>query len=185
MNDEASQRLFIAIDLPEPHREILGALQAPIRGVAWTSPEQLHLTLRFLGDTDRETRTAVTAKLSHVSVQPFILPLAGLGVFPPRETPKIIWTGVGHGHPRLFQLRQQIDDALLAAGMDIDLRTFIAHITLARCVRSGRPQVTAFLKQNQEFEGPPFKVDRFILYSSRLTPNGAIHCVEEEFPLRG
>ncbi|MEZ5277490.1 MAG: RNA 2',3'-cyclic phosphodiesterase [Opitutaceae bacterium] len=185
MNGEASQRLFIAIDLPVPHREILGALQVPIRGVAWTPPEQLHLTLRFLGDADRETRTALTAKLSHISVEPFILPLAGLGVFPPRETPKIIWAGVGHGHPRLFQLRQQIDDTLLATGMDLDLRTFVAHITLARCGRAGKPQVAAFLKQNQAFEGPPFKVERFILYSSRLTPDGAIHQVEDEFRLCG
>lgn len=145
MDDEPTKRLFIAIDVPATHREGLSKLQEPLRGVRWTPPEQLHLTLRFLGDTEAGLERALTRRLEQIQIEPFILPLEGIGVFPPRGLPRTIWAGVGQAHPRLFQLRQQIDDSLLAAGLKIDLRTFVAHITLGRCVRASPGAVTTFL----------------------------------------
>ena len=185
MTDGSPKRLFIAIDLPEALRILLADLQLPVRGVSWTPSESLHLTLRFLGETEGGMEETIVRHLARISVEPFILTLRGLGVFPPRGPPKVVWAGVGHGHPRLFQLRQQIDDALLASGLEIDIRTFVAHITLGRCGRVPSPGIAAFLKRNRDFEGPPFRVDRFNLYSSRLTREGAIHTVEQEFRLHG
>ena len=109
-----ADRLFIAIPLPASVREQLFALYEPMRSVAWTRPEQLHLTLRFLGDVEAEWGEKLESALSRAQVEPFLLPVAGLGAFPPRGTARVLWVGVGHGHPRLHQLRQQIDDALMS-----------------------------------------------------------------------
>jgi 2'-5' RNA ligase len=184
MHGRSTKRLFVAIDLPDAHRTILADLQEPVRGVSWTSPEQFHLTLRFLGETDSDDQKAITRRLKTLQVEPFILPLENVGVFPPRGQSRIIWSGVGHGHPRLYQLRQQIDDSLLATGIAIDLRTYVAHITLGRCVRAKPGPIDAYIRKHRDFQGPPFRVDRFSLYSSQLTPTGAIHTVEAAFPLR-
>ena len=179
-----SARLFIAIDLPAAHRAALVALGAPTRGLAWTPPEQLHLTLRFLGDVD-ETRIAdLTTALARVRVEPFVLPLEGLGVFPPRGAAHVLWAGVGHGHPRLYQLRQQIDDALLALNLPVDLRVFHPHVTLARVKREASPATVAqFLKQHREFAAAPFRAEAFNLYASELHPAGAVHTLQQRFAL--
>ena len=185
MDETSAKRLFIAIDIPDAHRMLLADIQEPVRGVGWTPPEQFHLTLRFLGDTDPDDQLTITRRLETVQVEPFILPLEEVGVFPSRGMPRTIWAGVGHGHPRLFQLRQLVDDSLLAAGTMVDLRTFVAHITLARCARAKPGTIAALLRKHREFKGPPFRVNRFTLYSSQLTPTGAIHTVETSIPLRG
>jgi 2'-5' RNA ligase len=179
-----SVRLFIAIDLPAAHRAALAALGAPTRGLAWTSPEQLHLTLRFLGDIE-ETRIAdLTTALARVRVEPFVLPLEGLGTFPPRGSAQVLWVGVGHGHPRLFQLRQQIDDSLLALGLPVDLRVFHPHVTLARVKRDASPATVAqVLKRHREFAAAPFRAEAFNLYASELLPAGAVHMLRQSFPL--
>ena len=177
-------RLFIAIDLPAAHRAALVALGVPTHGLAWTPPEQLHLTLRFLGDTDETLVAALSAALARVRVEAFVLPLEGLGVFPPRGPAHVLWAGVGHGHPRLFQLRQQIDDALLALGLSVDLRMFHPHVTLARVKREASPAALAqFLKQHREFASAPFRAEAFNLYASELRPTGAVHTLQQGFPL--
>jgi len=179
-----SVRLFIAIDLPAVHRAALAALGAPTRGLAWTPLEQLHLTLRFLGDIDEARIADLTTALARVRVEPFILPLEGLGAFPPRGPAQVLWAGVGHGHPRLFQLRQQIDDALLALGLSVDLRIFHPHVTLARVKREASPAtVVQFLKQHREFAAAPFRAEAFNLYASELRPAGAVHTLRQGFPL--
>lgn len=183
MDDGSTRRLFIAIDVPATHRKALSDLQKPLRGVRWTPSEQLHLTLRFLGDTASEPERALIHRLEQVRVEPFILPLEGIGIFPPRGQPRTIWAGVGQAHPRLFQLRQQIDDAILAAGLELDLRSFVAHITLGRCLRVKPGAVSGFRHKIRDFTGAPFKVDRFILYSSVLTPAGPVHRADRVYEL--
>ena len=179
-----SVRLFIAIDLPAAHRAALVALGTPTRGLAWTPPEQVHLTLRFLGDTDEARVADLADSLTRVRVEPFVLPLEGLGTFPPRGPAHVLWAGVGHGHPRLFQLRQQIDDALLALGLPVDLRVFHPHVTLARVQREATPATVAqFLKRHREFAAAPFRAEAFNLYASELHPAGAVHTLQQGFPL--
>ena len=179
-----SARLFIAIDLPAAHRTALVALGVPTRGLAWAPPEQLHLTLRFLGDVDETHVADLTAALARVRVEPFVLPVEGLGTFPPRGPAQVLWAGVGHGHPRLFQLRQQIDDALLALGLPVDLRLFHPHVTLARVKRDASPAAVAqFLKQHRDFAAAPLRAEAFNLYASELHPAGAVHTLRQSFPL--
>lgn len=179
-----SRRLFVALPLPDDLRILLSGLNVPSASLAWTRPEQLHVTLRFLGDVDEAQVEPLADALDGVKVAPFILPLEGVGTFPPRGAPKIIWVGVGHAHPLLFQLRQQLDDALLGCGLEFDVRLFHPHVTLAR-VKSPAGAVSAqhFVKRHRDFEGPPFRVAHFGLYASELLPRGAVHTLVREFAL--
>lgn len=178
-----AERLFLSLPLPEPVRALVAALQERRFDLRWAPVDQLHLTLRFLGDIDADALAELTEHLSHVRVEPFLLPVEGVGVFPTKGPPRVLWVGVGSGHPRLHQLRQRVDDALLAAGLDIDLRTFHPHITLARCRDGDERDATRWLRQHAEFAGPVFQVDAFDLFSSELRSDGAVHHLRQRFPL--
>ena len=123
------------------------------------------------------------ARLTSVRVEPFILPIEGIGTFPPNRPPRVLWIGVGSGHPRLFQLRQRLDDALLAAGLQLDVRTFHPHITLARCTENAAPAITHWMHVHRDVAPPPFRVEAFDLYASELRPTGAVHTLKQHFDL--
>ena len=179
-----SKRLFVAIAFPAPVRDALLTLTTPSPGVAWTPPEQLHLTLRFLGDVPPEKIEAIIAHLATVRVEPFVLPIEGLGAFPLKSPPRTLWVGVGRGHPHLHQLRQRIDDALLAAGLlELEVRTFHPHVTLARCTEKAAPAMARWLRTHPEFVAPPFRVGAFDLVASELQPAGAVHARVQRFEL--
>ena len=178
-----TERLFVALTLPLPVRDSLLALAEPLPGVTWTRPDQLHVTLRFLGDVSADMSESMITRLSAVQVAPFILPLEGLGAFPPNRPPRVLWIGVGSGHPRLFQLRQRLDDALLAAGLQLDVRTFHPHVTLARCTENAAPAVSHWMHVHRDITPPPFRADAFHLYASELRPTGAVHTLKQSFPL--
>ena len=178
-----TERLFVALTLPAAVRDSLAALAQPLPGVAWTHPDQLHVTLRFLGDVSAEVSQSMIARLTSVHVEPFILPIEGIGTFPPNRPPRVLWIGVGSGHPRLFQLRQRLDDALLAAGLQLDVRTFHPHITLARCTENAAPAITHWMHVHRDVAPPPFRVEAFDLYASELRPTGAVHTLKQHFDL--
>jgi len=181
----ATQRLFVAVDAPAPVVAALSAAMHPAPGFTWTRPEQLHLTLRFLGDTPAARIDPLRDRLRTIRVASFILPVEGLGVFPPRGLPRVLWCGIGNGHPHLHPLRQRIDDVLLALGIDCDLRQFVPHFTLARLAPAARSQLPHWLHTHRDLAAPPFRVDRFTLYSSSLLSAGAVHTPLEEYPLIG
>jgi RNA 2',3'-cyclic 3'-phosphodiesterase len=180
---ENVERLFVALTLPPPVRDTLAALAQPLPGVTWTRPEQLHITLRFLGDVPVAQHEPMLERLATVRVEPFILPVEDLGTFPPNRPPRVLWAGVGRGHPRLFQLRQRLDDALLASGLALDVRTFHPHATLARCGEEAAAAVAQWLRAHREFAAPPFRVESFDLYASELRPSGAVHTLKRHFSL--
>jgi 2'-5' RNA ligase len=177
------ERLFVALSLPEPVRAALVALAQPLPGVVWTRAEQLHVTLRFLGDVPEERIEPVLARLATVHVAPFVLPVEGVGSFPPGRPPRVLWIGTGRGHPRLFQLRQRLDDALLAAGLELDVRTFQPHVTLARVSAAAAAAATHWLHAHRDFAAPPFRAEAFELHASTLQTSGAVHALKRRFPL--
>lgn len=178
-----TERLFIALTLPQPVRDALAPLPKQIQGLSWTRPEQWHVTLRFIGDVPVDAIEPLEERLARVHVEPFVLPVEGVGTFPPNRPPRVVWVGVGSGHPRLFQLRQRVDDAILAVGLDVDLRHFHPHITLARCLESSGPVLTRWVHDHTDFAAPPFRVEAFDLYASELRPSGAAHTLRHHFPL--
>jgi RNA 2',3'-cyclic 3'-phosphodiesterase len=179
-----SHRLFLALTPPLPVRDAIAALRAPSRNVRWTPTDQLHITLRFLGETSVEATEVLLERLSEVYVEPFVLPIEGVGAFPQKGSPRVLWAGVGSGHPRLHQLRQQIDDLLLSIpGVDADLRTFHPHVTVGRCNDQAGSAVTAWLRTHREFAGPVFLVETFDLYASEHRPGGVEYRLVQSFPL--
>lgn len=178
-----TERLFIALAVPSAVRDALVALAEPLPGLAWTRPDQLHVTLRFLGDVPVEKIEPIVARLAQVRVAPFILPIEGTGSFPPNGPARVLWIGTGSGHPRLFQLRQRLDDALLAAGLPLDVRVFLPHITLARATEKAAGAAARWLKTHREAFAPPFMAEAFDLCASELRPEGAVHVLKQRFPL--
>ncbi len=178
-----AERLFIALTLPDPVRAAVAELVQPMNGLAWVRTEQLHVTLRFLGDVTEDQLAPMLDHLGRVRVEPFILPVEGVGSFPPNRPPRVVWVGVGRGHPRLFQLRQRVDDAVLASGLPLDVRTFHPHITMARVTGHSNPSLNRWLHGHESFAGPPFRVEAFDLYASELRPDGAVHTLRQRFPL--
>jgi len=90
-----AKRLFVAIDLPESTRKSLAALDPRVRGVRWTDPAQMHLTLSFFGEVPDETDLALREKLSAIEFGAFFLPIVGVGAFSAKGALKIVWIGVG------------------------------------------------------------------------------------------
>jgi 2'-5' RNA ligase len=179
----SSERLFVALTPPPAVRDKLAALAHPLPGVSWTRPEQLHVTMRFIGDVPSEQIESLIERLTKVQVSPFILPVEVVGTFPPNRPPRILWIGVGSGHPRLFQLRQRLDDALLAAGLQLDVRVFHPHVTLARATEDAAAAITHWVHAHRDLAAPPFRVESFDLYASELRPEGAVHTLKHRFPL--
>jgi 2'-5' RNA ligase len=172
------KRLFVAIDLPESTKRFLVDLDPKIRGVRWTDASQMHLTLAFFGDFPEDVALALREKLSAIQFGAFFLPIIGAGTFPPKGPPKIIWIGVGRGHPHLFQVYKRVQEAALAAGIEPELRPWHPHITLARCRDVAPQSIRKFLQSNVDLDAGMIRVEAFHLYSSKLTPAGPIHTRE-------
>ena len=171
------KRLFIGLELPDSCKDALVQLDPLIKGVRWLSPSQIHLTMSFLGDVDTSHEEPLRAELAAVHGPPFFLPVQRLGVFGGAR-PTIIWAGVGKGHPHLFALHKHIQDAVLRAGIEPDLRPFHPHITVGRVKDVSRAALMPFLRKYADAEFALWKVTAFALFSSVLSRDGATHALE-------
>lgn len=174
-------RLFVAVRPPVRVRDGLLDLMGGISGARWQDDDQLHLTLRFIGEVDRHQGEDVHAVLGSIHHPPFDLAVSGLGMFDRRGLPTTIWAGVGPPEP-VHALHKKIDQAMTRVGIEPDRRAFHPHITLARLGRdAGRPD--GFLAQSGTVRSETFRVETFGLYESRLTPEGAVYTELESYPL--
>jgi RNA 2',3'-cyclic 3'-phosphodiesterase len=174
-----SKRLFLGLELPASLRQELADLDPRIKGVRWVrAGQQVHLTMSFLGDVDSEREEKLRESLSTVRVPPaFFLPVTGVGVFG-GDWPKVVWAGVGKGHPHLFALHQHLQDAVLQAGLEADLKPFRPHITLGRMKGVSRAALKTFLRKHEGAEFGLWKVEEVTLFSSVLAPEGSIYTAE-------
>lgn len=174
-------RLFVAIRPPEAIRNQLLDLMGGVSGARWVGEDQMHLTLRFIGEVDRHLANDVHAALAGVRQTPFEIALSGLGAFERRGETKVLWAGVAP-HEALKALRKKVDQALARTGLEAERRAFHPHVTLARLGRGAGP-LGPLLESAGGVTSPPFRVAEFRLYESRLTPDGAIHSVVQRYPL--
>lgn len=172
------KRLFVAINPPLYIQQSLVDLDPHIRGVRWTTREQMHLTVGFFHDVAEDIDLALREKLGAIEFRAFFLPLQGVGTFPSKGPAKIIWIGVGKAHPHLFQIHKRVQEAALAVGLEADLRPWHPHITLARCRDVPGGALRKFLRSNAEHDAGMFRVEAFHLYCSELTPAGPVHTCE-------
>jgi len=171
------KRLFVGLELPEKCRAELSEIDPHVKGLRWLPAEQLHLTMSFLGDVDAAHEERLRETLAMVQVPPFFLPIAGVGTFG-GERPSVVWAGVGKGHPHLFALHQHIQDAVLHAELEPDLKPFHPHITLGRARGLSRAALKPFLHRYAETEFDLWKVTGFALFSSRLSGDSSVYTVE-------
>ncbi len=174
-------RLFTAIEIPEAVRTRLTFLQSGVPGARWTPVENLHLTLRFIGEVDEPTAGDIDQVLSGLREKAFDLALRGVGEFGGRD-PRAIWAGVA-ANPGLQHLVAKIESALQRMGLEPETRKYTPHVTLAR-LRDAQPaKVRAFLSANGAFDSGPFPVRAFALYSSFQSSKGSLYRAEQTYPL--
>jgi RNA 2',3'-cyclic 3'-phosphodiesterase len=177
-------RLFIALDLPAPARDALADIAQDLPGADWVYSEQYHLTLRFIGDAGMDAFRAIRQGLGSVVAPAFFLSLRGVGVFPLRGDPETLWAGIER-REELLRLRHKIESMLARNGIAPDSRKFFPHVTLAKIKGCREKWVGGYLVHNSLFALPEVPVQSFGLFSSRLTPEGAVHTLEASYPLQG
>ena len=177
-----AHRLFLALPMPEAARRALRALCQGLPGARWERPDQLHLTLRFLGDTRPEPRQALIARLAAEVWPPVVVSLAGLGTFPSGGPPRALWVGVS-GSRGLLDLQARLEARVVDLGFPPEPRPFRPHVTLARLKGMSRAQLDAHLAPQHTFRLGPLEVPAFGLYASRTLPEGSVHTLEALFRL--
>lgn len=171
-------RLFAALPLPDNVRARLAALSNGIEGARWVAAEDLHITLRFIGDIQEDRGDDAYAALGAVQFEPISVTLSGAGHFGTAAKAHSIWIGVERT-PELAALHERIDRALVRAGFPPEGRKFLPHVTLARLGRARSHHVRGWLEANGAFFALPFAAGSFVLYESRR----AHYLPLAEFPL--
>ena len=176
-------RLFVALSLPEDLRRRLEMLRGGLPGARWQSAEQMHLTLRFIGEVDGAAFAEIGDALGHVESDAFSLTLEGVGHFPSRGRVRILWAGAAP-NPALMRLRERTEAAVTGLGFEPDGRNYAPHVTLARFAsRVPAHRLQEFVSYHGPFSGGPFAVRSFELFSSHLGAGGAHYAVEASYPL--
>lgn len=179
-------RLFLALELPDPLRDALAALQGRLReaepGWRWVRPQGLHLTLRFLGEVEPARLPDLAARWERAAASgtPTAVEAAGLGTFPPRGRPRVLWIGLRDlGGGRLAALAASLEQEARSAGFPAEDRPFAPHLTLARAAAQGRPR-------RPEVEVPSlgtFRARHLTLFRSVPGRGGAVHTALARYPL--
>ena len=185
-------RLFLALEIPEPHRREIERRAAPLRrrlpAARWVPAESLHLTLRFLGatDPDRVPRLVDAVRPAFAAFEPLTLRLAGGGTFPPARPARVAWVGIDGGGALLELQREVAAAADAALDLDAEGRPFHPHVTLARPRRPwNRGASEEFARAFEGTLGEPFVVRAGVLVESRLGPGGAVYTGVEELAMGG
>ena len=176
-------RLFLAVFPPAEVQHtacgLIEELRRPGDGVSWVKPENLHYTLRFLGEVgeDGARRAAEAATEAAAKSRAFAAGLGGLGAFPDPRRARVIWVGMSEGGEALVALARDLDRALARRGFGAADRPFSPHLTLGR-VREPRRDWTAALAEARPADPVArFTVDRVLVVESRLDPRGSIYTV--------
>ncbi len=170
-------KLFIAVPLPEPIEDALWPLQGGVPGADWTAPGDHHLTLRYIGEVDPQQQAALDRTLRVLRFAPFELQMHGLGFFPPRGRPKVLWAGLAES-PALLRLQHKVERAVVGLGLPPEPRQYAPHVTLARLRNSPPYRVAEWLALQGLFAGQPWRVGQMCLMSSRGQVGEADYHVE-------
>lgn len=175
-------RLFTALEIPRDLRARLALLGGGVPGARWLPAENLHLTLRFIGEVDPRMAEDIDAALAGIAAKPFSLSLTGLGVFGDKKSARVLWAGVERSEP-LVALAGKIEIALQRAGLAPETRKFAPHVTLAKLKNPEKGRLRQFLESHGGFQSEAFPVTRFVLFSSFTGHEGAHYTPERYYIL--
>ncbi len=176
-------RLFIAIDTPTAVLPAMTAARDELReirtDVRWEPDTKLHCTLKFLGDTPHERVTHLVAGLTDLAraTPPLILTYGGLGAFPERGDPRIIWAGIRDRAGALARLAAAVDTLAGAFGYERERRPFQPHVTLGRVKGMRGIRELLGTLETVTFDCPPVQIHDVLLFSSELRPSGSVYTV--------
>lgn len=174
-------RLFVAIRPPAHIRDLLLDSMDDGADFRWQDDEQLHLTLRFVGEVERPVANDLADALSRIQSPPFELRIAGVGRFEQRSS-GALWAAVEPKAP-VSALAAKIERICQSVGLEPERRAFHPHITLARWKGRRTREVQQFLERNAALSSQPFTVDEFTLFESRLSRHGAHYEPVGTYPL--
>ena len=174
-------RLFVAIDFPEAVKESLVLLQNGLRGARWVARDNLHLTVRFIGEVSAEEAEEIYSVLGEVRAVPFILKLGEMGVFSSGGKFRSVWIGI-QDRSSVDTLKQHVDHSLLRLGINPEGRKYVPHVTLAR-LRERPSKLSDFMARLGTGRSVSVRVAQFVLFSSFLAHAGAIYTSEVYYPL--
>ncbi len=182
MTNSKNIRTFIALELPGKIISSIGQVQERIATygfrIRWIRPENIHLTLKFLGDMKAANIDKVGGVMdeSVSEYSPIPLKVKGIGVFPGIKRPRVIWTGISGQVNQLIGLQKRLEENLDGMGFPKENRSFKAHLTFGRVKNRLDPKRFGdALKEFSSFESEEFVADRVILYKSDLKPTGAVY----------
>ena len=179
-------RLFVAMEISEDIRQRLASFLAELREVArqvrWVRAANLHLTLKFLGNTDEAKIAQIVSALQSIrSPQPVTVAFHGVGFFPSEKRPRVFWTGMTSS-ANLRELAADIDRAMHQLGFPLEDRPFTPHLTLARFDPPGLPsKLSAILQQHTSDNFGSLNTRKFHLIESKLKPTGAEYTTIQSF----
>lgn len=175
-------RLFVGIELPEAVQERLAGMCGGVPGARWVDAENMHLTLRFIGDVEIGQAEDIDAALLRLRAPRFDLTLDGVGFFGKPTAARILWAGVRKCEA-LARLQAKVESSVQSAGLPPEERKFSPHITLARLKGAPEVRLQRFVAENADFLAGPLPVERFVLFSSFRSGSGPIYTPEADYPL--
>ena len=174
-------RLFVALPLPQIVAQSIMLIQGGVPGARWQTREQLHLTLRFIGEVDGSDAAMLDEALAGIAAPGFKLQLHGVGQFGNRQ-PHTLWAGLRKSEV-LAHLQSKVDNAIRRVGQPQDAHKFMPHVTVGRLRNPDGGKLIEWLTHHALFTSPEFRVNAFHLYSSRLTSDGSVYAVEQDYVL--
>jgi 2'-5' RNA ligase len=185
-------RSFIAVKLPETVLAAIDGVQQRLAShgfnVRWVTTGNIHLTLKFLGEVDKDEVDGIAAVLTEAvhGFAPLRLAAAGVGVFPSVKRARVIWVGISGQLPELAALQRSIEDRLAGIGYPHEKRPFSGHLTLGRVKgRIAASRLTRAMVALRDFASETFEVDRVVLFKSDLRPTGALYTELRQVTLSG
>ncbi len=176
-------RLFVALDIPEEVRERIAVAVERVRGrcpeARWVKPQNLHLTLKFIGSFAVAEMDKLEGELSRIAERsrPFTAALAGCGGFPASGKARVVWVGMSRGEEEASLIAKRLDDDLKKLDVKAEERPFRGHLTIARLriPRDCRAVISSLEEELQGLEKMPFEVREMTLYRSILSPSGPVY----------
>jgi 2'-5' RNA ligase len=175
-------RLFIAIPLPETVQERLESIGFGIPGANWVPGENLHISLRFLGELSNADAADIDDALVGVRAPAFDLTIEGVGHFGSLRQTRALWAGIAR-NPALAHLRDKVESAVVRAGQPPEGRKFVPHITLARFKTETGHHLANFIAEHNLLKIGPIRIERFALFQSHLKRDGSVYEELADYPL--